>query len=237
MKRLRDYAKIGSASVVRANLDDLASKLQQAGQLLLTQLDLGIGCCVYPEIARSTAEQLQLLAKHIDEPIEITAGICRTVFEINVVFRYCLSSTNRLGAYADQSGTDEISIYKAIKALADKDTDPENIELLDQHINNIQSVLRKHGRSLKPERQSLYQMAKEIGLKDEYESMYGVYSKYVHASAWFVLRKRDQIDLPMYRLPMQLHTQLYAADTLYRLEELTSKTEEGGAGNDAPRCA
>lgn len=164
MKRLKDYAKIGTISDVKNNLKELEKKLRSAGGALSQRYDLGVGCRVYPEIARSTAEQLQLLAKHIEEPIEITANICRTVFEINVVFRYCLSSTNRLDAYADQSGTDEISIYKAIKGLQDEDIDPKNIELLDQHINHIQSVLRKHGRSLKPERESLYQMAKEVGL-------------------------------------------------------------------------
>jgi hypothetical protein len=220
MKHLNDYTKIGSVSDVKNNLKELGIKLRSAGRSLFQRHDLAVGCRVYPEIARSTAEQLELLAKHIEEPIEITASVCRTVFEINVVCRYCLSSTERLDAYADQSGTDEISICKSIKSLADKNTDPKNIKLLDQHINHIRSVLKKHGRNLKPERQSLYQMAKEVGLKDEYDAMYGIYSKYVHASAWFVLRKRDHIDLPMYRIPMQLHTQLYAADTLKRLEDL-----------------
>ncbi len=197
--------------------------LHSAGVALLPRNDLGVGCRVYPGIARSTAEQLQLLAKHLEEPIEITANICRTVFEINVVFRYCLSSNDKLNEYADQSGTDEISIYKSIKGLADENTEPKNLELLEQHICQIRSVLEKHGRNLKPERPSLFQMAKEVDLKDEYQSMYGIYSKYVHASAWFVLRKREHIDLPMYRVPMQLHTQLYAADTLYRLQELGNK--------------
>lgn len=237
MKRLRDYAKIGSVSDVRGNLDNLASKLWQAGQALLDRPDLGIGRRVYPEIGRSTSEQLQLLGKLLEEPIEVTANVCRTVFEINVILRYCLSAPERLSAYADQSGTDEISIYKSIKGLADEETDQKYLELLDQHINHIRNVLQKHGRSLKPERTSLYQMAKDIGLKDEYDSMYGIYSKYVHASAWFVLRKRDHIDLPMYRLPMQLHTQLYAADTLGRLEGLTSYTEHCDAGNGASRSA
>jgi hypothetical protein len=200
--------------------------LEQIGKALLTRYELEIGSRFYSEIGRSTSEQLQLLAKLLEEPIEITANVCRTVFEINVVFRYCLSSPERLNAYADQSGTDEISIYKSLKGLAHEDTEPKDLEQLNQHIDHIRSVLQKHGRSLKPERVSLYQMAKEIGLKSEYETMYGIYSKYVHASAWFVLRNREHIDLPMYRLPMQIHTQLYAADTLNRLEELNCSTEQ-----------
>ena len=67
MKRLKDYAKIGSVADVKANLDDLGKKLRDAGRVLLPRHDLGVGCRVYPEIARSTAEQLQLLAKLLEK--------------------------------------------------------------------------------------------------------------------------------------------------------------------------
>ena len=111
-------------------------------------------------------------------------------------------------------------IYKAKNNLADRENDREKITFIDQHIEHIRSVLIRHGRNLKPERASSYEMAKEIGAKTEYESMYAIYSKYVHASAWFVLRNRDDIDLPMYRVPMQVNTQLYAGDTFIRLENI-----------------
>lgn len=75
MKRLKDYAKIGTVFDVRNNLKELEMKLRSAGSVLFQRHDLGVGCRVYPEIARSTAEQLELLAKHIEEPIEITANI------------------------------------------------------------------------------------------------------------------------------------------------------------------
>ncbi len=223
MKRLRDIAKIGSIKDVKDNLDKTQRELHSVGASLYSRHDLDVGCRVYPAIAKSTADQLKLLAKLIEEPIEITANICRTVFEINIVFRYCLSSKERLDAFADQSATDEISILKAIKSLANKNTNSQNLIILDERINQIRSSLVRHGRMLKPDRASISEMAKEIGLKEEYSSMYGIYSKYVHASAWFILRQRDHIDLPMLRIPMQLHTQLYAADTLFRLQELDGK--------------
>jgi hypothetical protein len=183
-------------------------------------MDLGIGYRVYPPIAETTAGQLDLLGQFFEEAIEITANVCRTVFEINVICRYCLSSTQHLDNYAAQAGTDEISIYKSIKDLADNEADPNNIRILDAHIEQIRNTLQKHGKPLKPARPSLFQMAKEVGLQKEYQTLYGIYSKYVHASAWFVLRKREHIDLPMYRITMQLHTQLYAGDTCKRLEDL-----------------
>ena len=226
MKKLKDFVKLGSISEVTDNLKKLEADLNSIAEKLWVRYDLEAGARVYPGIARSTAGQLKLLAKHIEEPIEITANICRTVFEINVVLQFCISSKERLESYAEQSATDEISIYKAIKKLKHDDTDPNDLALIDEHINQIRSLLEKHGKSFKPERTALYQMAKDVGLKEEYDTMYGIYSKYVHASAWFVLRNRDHIDLPMYRLPMQIHTQLYASDTLNRLQEIVNQNTE-----------
>lgn len=220
MKRLRDFTQCGSVAELRSNLKEMETKLLSAGAALWDRIDLELGCRVYPGIARATAEQLQLLEKHLEEPIEITASVCRMVFEINVVLRYCLSSKSRLDAFADQSVADEISIYKGIKGLADEDTNPKNLEIIDQKLNQLRTFMEARGRNPKPERPPVSQMAKDVGLKKEYEAMYGIYSKYVHASAWFIVRKRDHFDQPMYRMSMHLHTQLYAADTLGRLQEL-----------------
>lgn len=56
--------------------------------------------CIPPPIAETTAGQLDLLGQFFEEAIEITANVCRTVFEINVICRYCLSSTQHLDNYA-----------------------------------------------------------------------------------------------------------------------------------------
>jgi hypothetical protein len=94
---------------------------------------------------------------------------------------------------------------------------------LGGHIEHIRETVQRHGKPLKPDRPSLFQMVREVGLQDEYEALSGLYSKYVHASAWFVLRKRDHIDLPPFRIAVQLHTQIYAADILARIEGLRAQ--------------
>lgn len=218
--RVADLVQQGTTADLKLNLEKQANELTSLGVALHERSDLGYGCRVYPEIARSTAEQLRLLAKLVEEPIEITANICRSVFEMNVAFRYCLSSKDHLEAYADQAATDEISIYNSFKELRSEYTNPEHLIAVDQHLDQIKLLLKKHGRNLKPERTSTYQMAKEVGVAREYDCMYGIYSKYVHASAWFVLRNRCHIDLPIFRTVMQIHTQIYAGDTTYRLQVL-----------------
>jgi len=224
--RIRDIAKIVDKKDFLAYIARSSDRLRAVGKALYNRTDLGDGCRVYPSIAESTATQLDLLGRLFDESIEITANICRTVFEINVVFRYCLLSPQNLENYTAQAATDEISIYKSYKKLADADTDPKILRILDDYIEQIRQKLHRHGKPLKPDRLSVFQMAKEVGLENEYQTLYGIYSKYVHASAWLVLRKRDHIDLPIFRHQMQWYTQIYAGDTLKRLEDIRDRTEK-----------
>jgi hypothetical protein len=219
-RRIGDHVRQGSWADLRKTLGDLERQLRSAGDALFHREDLQEGCRVYPAIARSTADQIQLLATHAEERIEITAGVCRLVFEMNVVLRYCLSSQARLMAYADQSVTDEISTHKAIKQLAHSGTNPITIHAIDQRIAELRDLMSRHDRNLSPERCSTAQMAKEVGLQEDYDALYGLYSKYVHASAWFVLRPRGHTDTAEYRMLMQIRTQVYANDTLHRLNEL-----------------
>jgi len=221
--RLRDVTVIGSSDDLKRNLTAFAERLESAAQQLYSRRDLDTGCRVYPRIARSTADQLKLLAHLIDEPIEIAASICRTVFEINVTFRYCLLSSERLNDFATQRGADEISIYKSIKRFSTEGDQNEWIAAIDRHIEHHRDILRRHKRPLKPDRPSLKEMVKAVGVESDYDCLYGLYSKYVHASAWFVLGERDHIDFPEFRQVMWLETQKYAGDTLSCLEELAAK--------------
>lgn len=219
MEQYKDSILTGSIEDVADNFRNLGEKLLDAGNNLKKIHSSDLECHVYSQIGNSASQQITLLAKHIKEPIEITANICRLIFEIDILFRYCFSSIERLNSVADQSGTDEISIYKGIKSLRHNNSDLQNLELLEKHINHIRSILQKHNRNLSPERKSVSQMAKDLGLDKEYEAFYGFYSKYVHASAWFVIRSREHIDLPLFRSIIHFNAQKYAWDILYRLND------------------
>lgn len=218
--QLGDISRFGDGKDLRASLNTLAERLQSVGRDLVGRLGLDDGCHVFPAIAEATASQLILLARLFEEPIEITAGVCRTVFEIEVTLLFCLSAPERLRDYATQSATDEVSIYKSLKDLANESTNPIDIKMIDDRIEHIRRTLQSHGRLLKPSRTSISQMAKEVGLQTDYEALYGIYSKYIHASAWFIVRKREHTDLPVFRVMMQLHAQLYASRILKQLEDI-----------------
>jgi len=228
MKKLKDFVSIGSMEDMVSNFKNLGKNLSDIGSNIKSKNFSDLECRVYAQLADAASRQIILLAKHAEEPIEINANICRTIFEINILFRYCLSSVDRLNAFADQSGTDEISIYKGIRSLQNENTDPKYLEQLEKHIIQIRSILQKHNRNLYPERKSASQMAKDVGAEKEYEAFYGFYSKYVHASAWLIIRNREDIDLPLFRSIIYLQAQAYSWDILGRLNCFIERKQKLG---------
>lgn len=218
--QIRDLVVFGSNDELKNNLQTIANRLESVAKRLYLRKGMGDASRVYPRIARSTADQLELLSRLISEQIEITANVCRTVFEINVTFRFCLSLPERLADFTTQRGTDEISIWKAIKKMPTEGDQSAGLATLELRIEHLRATLERHGRLAKPARPSLREMAKAVDLESDYDCLYSLYSKYVHASAWFVLGERDHVDLPVIRQIMQIQAQLYATDTLGRLEEL-----------------
>ena len=220
--QIRDLVAFGSNDELKNNLHTIATRLESVAMQIYLRKDMGDASRVYPRIARSTADQLELLSRLMSEQIEITANVCRTVFEINVTFRFCLSLPERLADFATQRGTDEISIWKAIKKMPTEGDQSAGLATLELRIEHLRATLERRGRSAKPARPSLREMAKAVDLESDYDCLYSLYSKYVHASAWFVLGERDHVDLPAFRQIMQIQAQLYATDTLGRLEELAN---------------
>lgn len=217
MHKLGDLVIHGSAEELRKALLALEGSLNEISNKLRARRDIGNANGVYAGVGRSTADQLALMRENVDGPIEITACVVRTVFEINLALRFCCLSLDNMNAFIAQSVTDEISIYKAIKRLAHEGTPSESLTVIDTHIESLRSKLHRHNLPLKPHRVTTSKMAEAVGLSSEYDTMYAIYSKYVHASAWLVLREKRTTDAPTFRLPMQANAQLYAVDTLERL--------------------
>lgn len=220
MSCIGDFVLQGTNEDLVNNLVSIAQRLKNAGSSLYNRDDIGDGCRVYPAISNSTAEQLLLLSRNISESIEVSAGVCRAIFEMNITIRYCMVSDENLMSYAERSATDEISLYKRIIEYAKPDADAALVDELRKRITEIKDLLNSHGRKSKHEALSFSKMANEVGVGDEYSSMYEIYSKYIHAGAWIVLRDRGHTDFPEMRSILQIKAQQYAADTLYRVSSM-----------------
>jgi hypothetical protein len=218
--RLRDITKTGSAEDLKEALSNLEISLDTTAGKLFARKDIGNANGLYAGIGTTTARHLSILRENLEGPIEIAACVVRTVFEINITLRYCCLSAENMEAFIAQAFSDEISLWKSFKKLASGDPPQASVATLNSRIEVIREWLRRQNLPTSPDRRAVSEMANAVGLKKEYETMYNIYSKYVHASGWLVLRRKEVIDNDNFRSVMQLHTQLYAHDTLARLKEV-----------------
>lgn len=104
----------------------------------------------------------------------------------------------------------------------------EHTNLIRERIGLADEVLGKHGF---PNRKDAFpwplkDLAKFIGVQEEYEAFYKPLSKYVHPSAWITLSDPDESHALNYWEMVKLKAQLYAH--LCRGEALRLLEERGG---------
>lgn len=226
MKRLRDEVKLVPLSELPKHLAKKVMEFEKRAGKLWEQLDLlQEGARVFPNILRAIARQLTILSKNTSLPIEVIAGACRTVFEINLRVRLMMLKPELIREFWIERVYEEVSILEAFKRLADVDTNPLVLRPIDDRLSEIRQYILKH-RLRRPRVDSIFKQAEEAGCSDEYKALYGFYSKYTHGTSWLVNSKDVERDGEAYRNIFIVQTQLYAYDSLGRIDNYVKKKRE-----------
>ncbi len=212
----------------------MASDLESDADQIEKMRELGDACLVLPGLLRCTARQLCILNASANLPIEVAAGACRTVFEVNIHTRLVTTSPDRMREVQSQAGYDEIELIEGFLRLEDKQTS-ESVSRLRKRKADIEEILKRHGLERPKDRKTRINIrddAKAAGMQEEYSALYKFYSKYVHGSSWLIYRPDSHRDIPEFRGAFLIKTQLYAADTWqrirqYALREPSSASSQG----------
>lgn len=212
--RLSDFLLPASDADVDASLLTHANNLDVKSEEIYCNQTLGDASSVIPGILKGTARQLAIAATSRDVFLEITAGACRTVFELNIRARLCISNAIEIERFQIESVRDEISFTRSLLLLA-RDENNNSAMVLKSRIDYLEEFLKRR-KAPSYKRRSVKDAAVQVGLKSEYEALYGFYSKYVHATGWLTFAKDDVRESPQYRNIFLTMMQVYAADTYKR---------------------
>lgn len=102
MTRIKDVVIDGKPEDLFAALQKQIDLLECKAAEVWARTELGDVCRVFPGLLRCTARQLRILKGSGTLPIEVTAGACRTTFEVNFAPAWpwlsCLSDETSIGA-------------------------------------------------------------------------------------------------------------------------------------------
>jgi|GEM_PF-3386789 len=222
MTQLRDKAIFVDQDELTEHLKEVVSEFEKRANELWELTSLQEGARVFPNILRAIARQLDIVSASSSLPIEVLAGACRTVFEINLRVRMMTLKPSLIKEFWIERVFEEISLLEAFKRLADTSTSPLVLRPIDVRLEELNQYITKW-QLKKPRVDSIFKQAEEVGCSNEYKALYGFYSKYTHGSAWLVNSKDVERDGDGYRRILTVQTQLYAYDSLGRIDEYVIK--------------
>jgi len=168
-----------------------------------------------PLTSRTGRELIRLATT--PEDVEHAARAVRNVFEANVIARYVCASRENTVHWIQLRVKGEADILRASLILKGGDSDPRVLPIR-QRIAELERYMADRGAAMPRPLPRWSTLAKDGGVEEDYQLLYGVFSKYIHPSAWTIVRPDTSWD-PLFANLFVVHAQMYAFDTAVRSAE------------------
>lgn len=217
-KKLKDILTKLEPKKVSAELRGKAKSLESLSSDILNKLFRSDESVAHSNLLKRIAKEIDSIAGFYPRSVEALAMCTRNIFELNLIVRHILREDKNLTTWLGQCITDEKDIIEGILKLV-KPTPDIAIPFRDR-LDELNSISAKFG--IKPSQPySVRALAKSEEVLDEYDSLFKLYSKYVHPSSWIV----NAPDGEGFLTPVDaanifiVHSQIYAEDAQSRLKE------------------
>lgn len=168
---------------------------------------------IYSILKAVSKELHKVIVSELDN--EKIAWSTRNLFEINIILRNLLEQ-NLLPKWISYRISDEVDMLQGLKKYSSLENEQtqvlvNRIEELREYAdrNNIQLVGQTNTREL----------AKKVGLDDEYVAFFKFYSKYVHPTSWSLNVDDETKNSMEYKNILLFNFQKYLQDSKTRIEE------------------
>jgi hypothetical protein len=216
--RIEDFVTHMPPSEVPSHLAGLCRTFEAFADEVWQKTHLQAAARVLPNMLRCISRQLRIMQASATLPVEVAAGACRTVFELNIRTRIMIADPDRMTQFWVERVFEEISLIEAFKRLSDSETKGETLKPLNDRIEELRNYASKW-KVVKPPVESFFKLAEAAGVEEEYKAFYGFYSKYTHGTAWLVNAKDEERDGEGYRNIFLVQIQIYALDSHKRIED------------------
>ncbi len=163
---------------------------------------------------------LHCLGKSLTEPTEFLGFLTRSLFELNIITRYVLMSEENLKRFGGEFVVDKTQILRGL-LLFSKDSSKETVEALEKEIARIKTIAEKHALPIQKS-ELIRDRAKRVGLSEEYDALYKLFSKYVHPSSYTINASSEEVHSNEVRNIFLIYSQIYAGDMFQRIKDATS---------------
>jgi hypothetical protein len=151
------------------------------------------------------------------EDVEHAARAVRNVFETNLIVRYVCVSRENTVHWIQLRVKEEADILCASLILKGGESNPQTLPIRER-IAELERYMQERGAAMPAPLPRWKTLAQRGGVEEDYRLLYGVFSKYIHPSAWTIVRPDTSWDRIFANLFL-VHAQIYTFDTVARAAE------------------
>ncbi len=212
-KKLRDHVIESTQVELKNNLDNAVEKCRFVIIWIEKNINRTEKSVVLCNLLIATADYLELTKSSLNFHISAIAASTRSIYEINVRLRSLIADQESLRKWQSEAVTDKVQVLEGILLLANNSENLKEQNILKQEIDRLNGLVTKYGLPTIKQPISTGNLAKTVGLENEHNALFKLYSKLVHPSSYLVNDYNGAASIENQKI-LQIHAQLYAYDSI-----------------------
>lgn len=205
-----------AAQEIQKHLLDLSEKATDLGHRITETLKRSDKSIALSNFCSYISGELRQASNFYPDNTSGLAWVTRNLFETNLTIRHVLTSDSNFSEWLGQALCDEKDFIDGVLSVPTDTRNNAAETQLRERLAKLQDMAQRHGLEFsKPFRVS--DIAKPLGLLDEYNSLYKLFSKYVHPSSLLVNSWHQQTPDFNWTNIFLTKSQLYSGDSIYRI--------------------
>ena len=203
---------------LKNNLDNVVEKCRFLILWIEKNIDRTERRVILCNLLIATADYLKLTKSSLNSHISAIAISTRSIYEINVKLRSLIADQENLRKWQSEAVTDKVQALDGILLLANDSESIAEQNIIKQEIERLNDLITKYGLPTIKQPISTGNLAKTVGLENEHNALFKLYSKLVHPSSYLVNDYNSAASIENRKI-LQIHAQLYAYDSISRICE------------------
>lgn len=211
-QRLTDIVQYGSPQDIREALLNIKSVILETTNWINQNTVSDQQNLVLNNFLFASVPYIDLILSQTNAPTQLLAFCARNLYELHLQCRYVQRSESCLKQWVAEAATDHLEIMEGLLGL-DADNHANQHNILKEAINQKEALLKKHNLERKKP-YSAGNIAKDLGKENEHQSLFKIFSKFLHPTSYLVNSSIEEVQHPQIKNMLIIHIQLYAWDII-----------------------
>ena len=207
---LKDHVKFGSQGVRKKGINDVIYRCRHIKRWYEKNKERTEKSAVFLNLLASVADYLEVANEGFDKHISILAMATRNQYELNLRITSLINDEKELTNWESEGITDGIQAHEGFLYMSGESTPYSAI--VQEEVGRLERLRKKWNLPIVKNSMGAGNLAGKVGLKDEHDTFFKLYSKLVHPSS-YLINAKDYCTDTFFPI-LEINVQFYAVSSI-----------------------